>query len=363
MVNNTFGDPRWALEWGYMQNVSIFGTYYDVILANDTSNYQRCVLESSPDGQCVKKAWLVPTTIGNFSSSQTKNMTVGQNFTTELYLASVGPRDGEGITVGNFSSIYSLGLPNQTLPAIGGFPLADGTTSYFAMLNETILGYNLDKNLSTNTTFYMLTFDSDFNGQQALTSTLIDDDLELLPWSLNSNGTETAYDFTRNEFYVYSNRTQEQWSSLPTGTWTGNARFGEDYPNVNYWEDQPNWDIPFYNNTHMILRKSEWRINASQPVDVLLKVFEFNQQAIQGANITLTQMAKASQMGFQFLSLSNYTINKTYNVTDSYGYGLIKIMPVSGTWTSGQYQVVFNVQASAGTETLERWFCVGSCGW
>jgi hypothetical protein len=40
IVNNTDNNPDWGLEWGYMQNVSIFGTYYDVILANDSSyNY------------------------------------------------------------------------------------------------------------------------------------------------------------------------------------------------------------------------------------------------------------------------------------------------------------------------------------
>ncbi|MBI5697715.1 MAG: hypothetical protein HZC29_04330, partial [Thaumarchaeota archaeon] len=134
MVNRT--SDEWGTEWGYMQNVSIFGSYYDVILANESNyTYQRCILESLPDGQCVKKAWLVPTSIGNFSSSQTKNVTIGQNFTTDLYLTAIGPRDGDGITIGNFSNIASFGL--STLPAIGGIPLADSTTSYFNILNET----------------------------------------------------------------------------------------------------------------------------------------------------------------------------------------------------------------------------------
>jgi hypothetical protein len=358
IVNNPFGDPSWAVEWGYMQNVSLFGTYYDVILANDTSNYQRCVLEPQPDGQCTKKAWLVSTSIGNFSDPQTKGVTIGQNFTANLYLAAVGPNDGDGITVGNFSNISSL-----ERPAIGGIPLADGTSSYFAVLNETALGYDLDRNSSINTTFYMLTFDSDFNSQQNLTSNLVDDDLELLPWSVNVNGIEIDYDFTQNESYAYGNRTREQWCSLPTGIYTGCARFGDDYSNAN-WEQQPSWDVPFYNNTHMILRKSEWRIGASQPIDILLKIYNFEQTPISHANISVLQMARSLPwIGFQVLSTSNYTVNTTYNVTDSYGYSLLKISPVTGSWADGNYQIIASIQAPQGTETFERWFCVGSCNW
>jgi hypothetical protein len=361
MVNSPFGDPSWAVEWGYMQNVSLFGTYYDVILANHTSNYQRCILEPMPDGLCAKKAWLVPMSIGNFSSDQTKNVTIGQNFTADLYLAAVGPNDGDGITVGNFSALSSLGL--SQLPAIGGIPLADSTTSYFAVLNETALVYDLDKNSSINTTFYMLTFDSDFNSQQNLTSNLIDDDLELLPWSLNVGGTEIPFDFTQNETYAYGNRTREQWCNLPTGIYTGCARFGDDYPNVN-WEQQPSWDMPFYNNTHMLLRKSEWRVNSNQPVDILLKVYNFDQSSIPDANISVLQMARSLPwIGFQVLPQANYTVNTTYNVTDSYGYSLLKISPATGTWADGNYQIIASIQAPQGTETFERWFCVGSCNW
>jgi hypothetical protein len=275
-----------------------------------------------------------------------------------LYLAAIGPNDGDGITVGNFSALTGLGLPQ--LPAIGGIPLADSTTSYFAVLDEAALNYDLDKNGSISAPFYMLAFDSDFNGKQNLTSALIDDDLELLPWSVRIGEIEIQYDFTQNESYAYGNRTREQWGNLPSGIWTGNVRFGDDYSNVYNWDEQPSWDVPFYNNTNMIIRKSEWRVNPNKPVDVLLKIYNFNQNPIQGANVSVTKVARSSWMGFQVLSPSNYTVDKTYNVTDSYGYSFLKITPV-GTWSSGQYQVLVNIQAPQGTETLERWFCVGGC--
>ena len=357
---NQINNPDWGIGWAYMQNVSIFGTYYDVILANDTSNYHpRCILEPSGDGQCVNKAWLVPTSIGNFSSPQAIGVTIGENFTAELYLSAVGPNDGDGITVGNFSDLTSLGLPQ--LPSIGGMPLADSTTSYFTVLDESALNMDLDKNGSTDGKFYMLVFDSDYNNKQNLTSILIDDDLELLPWSTNIGGEEISYDFTVNEIYTCDNITNERWCDLPSGIWSGCAQFGEEYPEED-WENQPHWNVPFYNITHMLLRKDKWKVDSTQPVDILLNIYDFDQTPITGANITVEKMATATKfMGFQPLSSpADYNVDTTYDVTDSYGYSLLKITPNS-TWPPAEYQVVVNIQASQGTETWERWFCTGDC--
>ncbi|MCG2723162.1 hypothetical protein L6303_00260 [archaeon] len=355
MVNNT-GNLHWGLEWGYMQNVSIFGQYYDVILANDTYNYTRCMFESSGDGMCVKKAWIVPTSIGNFSSPEVRNVTFGQNFTSDLYIASVGSRDGDGIIVGNFSALNA----SYPLPAIGGLQLADNTTSYFAVLNESALGYDLDKNGNKNNTFYALAFDSDFNNQQNLTSILIDDDVQLLPWSFRVGETETQIDFDSEESFNVNNtlsRINEMWNGLPSGISNGNARFGEDY-NDTMWENQPNWDVPFYNGTHMLLKKSKWSISPAQPVDVLLKVFTFNQEPLSGANISVN-VARSTFTGFQRLEeLTHFTVERTFNTTDSYGYELIKIIP-NGSWVPAQYQIVAEVQTALGNETFERWFNVG----
>jgi len=359
MVDNPNADPNWRIEWGYMQNVSIFGTYYDVILANDTSNYHpRCIFDPSPDGQCVNKAWLVPTSIGNFSSSQVKGLTIGENFTSDLYLAGVGPNDGDGITVGNFSALTALDLPQY--PAIGGIDFADETTSYFTMINESELSMDLDKNGSTDGIFYMLVFDSDFNDKKNLTSNMVDDDLEFLPWSISEGDEDIHYDFTDYETYTYENITNERWCGLPTGIWSGCAQFGGGSPDEK-WENQPHWDVPFYNITHMLLRKNKWKVDSDRPVDILLNLYNFDQSPIQGANISVTKMARASPfIGFQVLPTADYTVDETYNVTDSYGYSLLEISP-SPSWDNGEYQVIVNIQAPQGTETWERWFCVGSC--
>ena len=359
MVNNPNADPAWSIGWSYMQNVSIFGSYYDVILANDTSNYHpRCIFDPSPDGQCANKAWLVPTSIGNFSSPQAIGVTIGQNFTSDLYLAAVGPNDGDGITVGNFSALTVLGLPQY--PAIGGIDFADDTTSYFTIVNESELNMDLDKNDSTDGVFYMIVFDSDFNDKKNLTSNLVDDDLEFLPWSISEGDEDIHYDFTDIETYTCGNITNERWCGLPTGIWSGCAQFGGGSPNEK-WENQPHWDVPFYNITHMLLRKNRWEVYSGQPVDVLLNIYNFDQTPISGANISITKMARASPfVGFQVLSTADYTVDETYNVTDSYGYSLLKITP-STSWDNGEYQVIVKIQSPQGTETWERWFCVGSC--
>jgi hypothetical protein len=363
MINNPFSDPNWRIAWSYMQNVSIFGTYYDVILANDTYNYQRCLLETWDDGHCAKKAWFVRRSIGNFSDSSAIGVIPGQNYTRDLYLASVGPRDGEGITVGNFTDISTLGLPQ--LPIIAGINMEFANITRFSVLNEATLNYDLDKDGGKNRTYYMLLFDSDFNGQQALSHVIMDDDLQIVTWNFDEN----PIDFNGSEVYNGANfdeinRTDEKWGDLPSGIRNGNVRFGDDYDVQNRpWELQPSWDVPFFNTTHMLLRKSEWRVSdTSQPVDLLLKVYNFDQSAIQGASVSITQIARSSWAGFQVLSQSDYTITRTSNVTDSYGYNLLKISP-SGTWNAGQYQVLASIQAPQGTETFERWFCLGSCGW
>lgn len=359
MVNNTQGDPNWRIEWGYMQNASIFGTYYDAILANSTYNYQRCLFEQSWDSQCAKTAWLVPRSIGNFSSQQAFGRNISDvNFTKDMYIAGLGPYDGDGILVANFSR-----LGPAPWPSISMIPLASNMT-YFAALNESALGYDLDKDSGKNKTFYMLAFDSDFDGIALPTSTIIDDDIDFLPGTLNINNNQIQYDFTGNESGILN----ESWNGLPNGIRTGNARFGSTQDGV-MWDRQPEWEIPYFNaSDKAIFKKSKWNVNSNESVDVLLKVYNFNQQPIQGANISVTQVAKSSFIGFQQLSEGiDYNVARTYNVTDSKGYGMLKFIPVPSdkSWSSqtGNYQILLNIQTPQGNETFERWFCVGNCGW
>jgi len=350
-------NDNWGVQWGYLQNVNIFGTNYDLILANhsDIQN-PACYLQPSME-QCVSSLWLVPRINGNFSTPSTKNVTVGRNFTKDLYLASVGPNDGNGIVIGNFSLLPNLG--EMKGPAFGGMPIADGTPAYFAILDEASLNYDLDKDSNKDKTFYMILFDSDFNYQSSVTANLVDDDLESLPWILKVNTQNGAADFSI-DYTHEENDMNETWGNLPKGIWKGNARFGNQIQGVK-WEYQPNWDIPFINNTHLILEKQKWEVNQNQPVDVLIKVSNFDQSPIVNANVTITKISRASSAGFQ--PFSDYQVNTMYNTTNMGGFAILKITPNSGTWLPGQYQLIINIQTKQGNENVERWFCVGSCGW
>lgn len=351
LLNRT-GNSLWGVEWAYMQNVSIFNQSYDVLIANDTSNYERCKYERSEGDECAKKAWIVPTSVGNFS--QAVNVTSGENFTSDLYLASVGPRGGDGILVGNFSSLGST-----PRPSIGSIPLADNSPAYFAVLNESALGYDLDKNGAKTTVFYALAFDSNFNEVPAPTSILIDDDLQLMPFAAD-NG-RIPIDFDQNESYIINssgNKTAEIQRSLPSGNSDGNVQF-DSRENGGNQENSPSWNVPFFNNTHLLLKQSKWNINESQPVDVLLHAFNFDMQDISGANISV-RVAKSSYRGFEYLKESDYTLNRTFGATDSEGYELLKITPSSSWQMGGQYQILTTIQTSIGNETFERWFNVGN---
>ncbi len=358
-VQNT-GNSQWPYAWGYMQNVSIAGTNYDVLFANDSYTYQRCIYEGI--NECAKKAFLVQTSSGNFSSSSGVN--VGQNFTPELYLAKVGPWDNDGILAGNFSQ-----LPGGAKPAIADISFADGTTSYFNALDETVLSMDLDKDGYRNKTFYMLAFDNNFDGVQQLTNNIVDDDLQLVGWTSNVNGSSIDIDFSGNEIYtgLNSSWTREKWEGLPTGVWQGSARFGDDYAGRN-WDQQPWWQIPFFNSTTAILSNDKWRASSTDNMSVVLKIYNFDQSAIANANVSVTQVARATFSGFQIIPPSGYSVNNAYNRTDAYGYGLLRVSPVqissapAGTWPDGNYQVMVNIQAPSGNETYERWFCVGACG-
>jgi len=67
----------------------------------------------------------------------------------------MGPRGGEGFTVGNFSTLPQL--PGSSMgPALGAMPLADGSPAYFAVLNESRLDYDLNKDGLKTAEFYGL---------------------------------------------------------------------------------------------------------------------------------------------------------------------------------------------------------------
>jgi len=348
-------------EWAYMQNISIGGTFYDVVLANDTNyNYQYCTLQNISD--CVRKAWFVQRNDGDFSNAV--GVTIGQNFTQQLYLAFVGPLYYDGVIAGNRSQLPALN-GSFSGPGLAYYP-ADNTTSYFAVLNETSLAIDLDKNSTLNATFYMFAVDHWFDGLQNLTTAIVDDDLQIMDLGIgDKNGSTRQIDFTSDEIFTGINAswTAEQWSSLPSESWSGYARFGDDYT-TREWEQQPTWNIPFYNKTHMILQKDVWRIQPNTTVSAYLTVFNFDKTKISDANVSVKQMARSTYFGYEVLSAANYSVNTTYNKTDANGIAFLRISPNPTTtrqWADGQYQVLLNAQGPGGNETLERWFCVRVC--
>ena len=137
----------------------------------------------------------------------------------------------------------------------------------------------------------------------------------------------------------------------------GNAWFGEGYQDLDE-QYQPSWQIPFFNNTHIIFQKSTWIVRNSSNVDILLRVYDFDRSPIQNANLSVVKINRASHMGFE--TYNNYQVDTTYNVTDQSGYGILKLIPDSH-WDNGNYQVLLKVESEVGVENIERWFCVGMC--
>ncbi len=315
----------------YMQKLNISSTLYNVILA--------CGIEgknlSSPacsDDECSLAAFF--DTDLNFSDSV--GVKVGENFTSGLYLAGIGPWPGEGITTANVSS---LGVKLW---------LSDTTISYYTMINES--NQDLDLNKSTNKNFTIVVYDGKNNGVQELTEFAVDDDTEVAEISDGDN----HYDFYGDE-----TGNKEYYNRLPTDIWTDSIRFGEEQENLS-WEKQPSWEIMYYNNASMIIAKHKWCLDENDTFGVVIKTYEFNRTSISGANISVE---KIYMFGFGFSILeegSDYSVTYVLNQTNEKGYGLLKILPGS-SWVDGEYMVVINLESDKGTEKIREHFRVGNC--
>jgi hypothetical protein len=327
-------------KWRIMA-LNISGVNYNVVLANDTVDYPMCSVWSA--SECAKKAWF---NIGSdFSSSI--GVRIGENFTQELYLAKIGTGPWDGIIIANFSQVSQK-------PAVD-VRTRDNTTSYFNALSESALGIDLNLDNAFNQVFYVVTFDSKDDGLQNLTDLVSDDDANITEdwWSQNINGQDYYKDFYNNETGM-----REQRNSLPRGISNGNIRFGE-MNNSLPWEQNPEWEILVYNNTDMLIKKSKWMINSNDNVTLIVKAYNFDQTPTQGANLTLTSIMRTG-FGFQILNSNYYTLDNVQNVTDQYGYGIIKLAPAGGSWSSGEYMITAEVRYGGSTETINQWFRVGS---
>jgi hypothetical protein len=286
--------------------------------------------------ECVKAAWF--STTGNFSGSSLT--AIGQNFTSDLYLAKIGPSPWDGLIIGNFSQISSLDLPGVDVRPM------DNTPSYFARLDESVLGLDLNKN-GNNDVFYALAFDEKDDSLHELTTVIVDDDLNITSeWWANSS--DNYKDFYGDEIGM-----KEQRGGLPRGIWLGNIKFNES-ENMPY-EQSAEWEVVLYNNTHMLLRKWRWWFAPNENITLILKAFEFNQTGIPNVNVTIDKIIYYGS-GFPTLLQPNQDYNVTgTNTTNADGYVVMKITR-NGNWQPGQYNVRIKASTENRVESTDNWF-------
>lgn len=323
------GMARWRLL-----ALNLSGTLYDVLLANDTVDYPMCSIWNM--GDCAKVAYF--KTNGNFSGVNPTR--IGENFTSDLYLAKVGPGSGDGVLIGNFSSIAFM------YPSLPGMDLRpkDNTPSYFAKLDESVLNLDLNENGVTSDVFYAVAYDDKQDSEQVLTNVLVDDDLNMTDNGWANYSANSSLPGYYKDFYGDEVGTRELNGNLPRGVWGGNIQFNES----SNW-----WDISRYNVTHTLLKMHKWPFSVNENITLTLKAFEFNQSGIPNANITIERVLQFVSNNFP-VELTGYSV-VGQNVTDSGGYVVLNIN--KGSWNPGNYNVRMRVDASGSrTETNDIWF-------
>ncbi|MEA3342952.1 MAG: hypothetical protein U9Q92_02200 [archaeon] len=332
-------NPQWRI-----MSLNVSGQLYGVLLANDTTqDYPMCSVWNIDE--CTKKAWF--DTDGNFSDAD--GVSIGENFTKDLYLARVGPGPWEGVSIGNYSDILSLNLG-----ALGiDVEVMDNTQSLFALVNESEIGLDLNQNNERNDTFYMVVSDDRYDEVNDLTTVTIDDDLQITQewWQKD----ESCYDFYGDE----AEAIRESRGNLPNSIWSGNVRFGEEINDSN-----PNWQIETFDGTSMLLRKDRhWEnpFNISENVTVVLRAYNFNQSAVGGANLSVERVMSFGFMGGSILIQgSDYGISITNNnQTYADGYAIVTLYPIGGDWDKGEHMVQVNIKDGSVTERKTEWFRIG----
>lgn len=340
----SYNSSRWKI---IVANIS--GTYYDAVLSNDTYYYPMCSVWNT---DCTKKAWF--STTGNFTSSP--NASIGQNFTSDLYVAKIGPGPWDGIIIANFSNITSM---HPNLPMFDA-NTKDTTTVYFGAFDESLSGLDLDMNQTTSNVYYGLAFDDKENGIDSMTSIKMDDDNQITDdfWSNCTNPQDCyAYmDFNSTEY-----GTRESWQNLPDAIYSGNLFFGDrnSYQNVNY-DSKPEWEIMAYNGTDMLIQKRKWWNNVTDNITVITKAYNFNQSALVGANISILKVTRFTPFGPMALVIGDdYNVTQVQNQTNSYGYGILGITHTN-VWDQGEYMISININYNSNNQTSYQWFRVSS---
>jgi len=345
-LRNDSGQLSWKL-----MGLNISNTLYDVILGNDSIDYPMCSIWNMPD--CAKRAWF--DTDGNFSAGAVGNY-IGQNFTSQLYLARVGAGPWEGVIISNFSQI--IPLVGLSLPAIDVRP-KDSTTSWFGVFNEATINLDLNKDSDKNDTFYAVTFDEREDGQQALTDIVTDDDMSITEeWWNDPNANSSLLSYYKDFYGNESGEIREYRRSLPRGSEYGSVAFGASSGLPQ--ELSPEWDVATYNGSDMLLRKWKWQFLNTDNITVMARVYGFDQAAIAGANVSVEKLMSFGPFGATVLTApSNYTASSA--LTNAYGWAVLRLQS-SGSWQFGEYMVQLRIESSGKVERSYNWFRVSPGG-
>lgn len=328
-------------HWRIM-SLNLSGTLYNFILANSSMNYSMCRVWDWID-ECTKVAWV--STSADFSSAQEVEM--GELFSSDLYLSKIGPSPWDGIVIGNASELSPTDLPWIDIEP------GDNTISYFGKIDESVENLDLNLDKDKDDVFYVVVYDRNKDGEQKLTETITDDDIQITQdwWSAYVNDTNVYKDFDQNEI----GKMREEIGSLPRAIWSGNIRF-ETITNWSIpWEERGEWEVLEFNNTHILISKHV-DIEKNDPVVIFVKVFDFSQQPISGATVSVYKVRKF-EFGPEEIDV---TASPTVATTDASGYAAIKITPNGGTWGCNFFQVLLNVTAGEKTEFVEEWVWVKS---
>jgi hypothetical protein len=361
-LNSSIIEPYRMDDWGgnrssqwSVTSINRSGIVYNAILANDSGlSYPQAGTWGV--GDPIKAAWLSEN--GRYDTTNATKHRIGSNFTANEYIASLGPDAWSGMLIADASNLSSL-LGSGVRPGMD-LRIAD-MQAYFGKINESAAGLDLDLNLDgdKNDTFYSVAFDDFDDGNSQLMRIYTDDDLNITePWWADSNNPDSSsqyYDFYGNETGM-----AEREGNPPTGMWGGNMNFGPENDSLE-WKDMPSWNIKAYNGTNLILEKNIWQLSDTKAISITLKVFDFAQNPLQGANVTLTSLQRfGGGQPFKTLNASDYTLVNTQNTTDSNGYAMIKLQP-AGSWLNGaEYIAAMTVAYGGSTETMREWFRVGA---
>ena len=324
---------RWKL-----MAINVSGEIYNFILANDTWNYTVCSLWGND--WCVKKVAIAKG--ANFSNAVT--VSISQNFTKDLYIASLGPYpDWQGVMIANYSNLIANNLP---LPWFG-WRVEEGDVK-FTIANESELNVDLNFDGDKSDVFYLTAFDEVKDGVSEITTIVIDDDLQFTQdwWGKNET---LYYDFNEIEQGL------QEMRGWPYGDITFAANWSK------------RWNVLSLNDTSLLIARhwDELRhelnlmFSNSSKIDVIVRAFDFDGTPISNANVTVERVMYFTWLGPQD---ANFTANTTK--TNDEGYAIITLVPQGEGWKDGQWHMVrIKVTKETGeTEYVEDWFLVGEEG-